>query len=359
MAVTIGGADGGYSKKKTFKIKDGDNVYRILPSLGFNGKAPDGRPFKFWNVHFGYKTPEGKIRVFQSPEVKNRDTKMVEKNDPAKERIEKFKAALEAAKTAKNKAQIDLLAPLVSGQKPMYNMDNNHHCNAINEQGEIGVLKIRHKCKLALDAVIKSLRAKGIEPLGADNGRFFVINRTGTALETTFTVTVKKKLMNIEGVGEVEQDIVHKLTPDIIARLEAEAADLDSLFLRPTSEEVARIVAESDVATGKSPNIEEILKGKSAEQTGEEQEPEGEEPPMPTLSNATPTVVANPLGAPLSSAVTTPLAQPAQSLSQAPPAQPAPTQAAPAVSVQAMAAPKAAAPVSEMSDEEFLKSLGA
>ena len=35
MAVKIGGADGGYTKKKTFKIKDGDNVYRILPSLVF------------------------------------------------------------------------------------------------------------------------------------------------------------------------------------------------------------------------------------------------------------------------------------------------------------------------------------
>lgn len=344
MAVKIGGSDGGYTKKKTFKLKDGDNVYRILPSLGFNGKEPDGRPFKFWNVHFGYKNAEGKIRVFQSPEVKNRDTKMIEKNDAAKERIEMLKAALEKAKVEKNKVMFDRLAPLVSGQKPMYNMDNNHHCNAINENGEIGVLKLRHKCKLALDAVIKQLRAKGIEPLGADNGRYFNFNRQGTALETTFTVTVKTKALLIDGVGEVQQDIVHKLTPEIIARLEAEAADLDSLYIRPTSEEVARIVAESELSTGKSPNIEEILKAKAPTQVEEEGE---EEPSSPEPRTA------DELGYRAE-----PAATPAQSLSQsAPSAQTVTSGATASVQIQNMPTPAPVVSVADQTDEEFLKSL--
>jgi hypothetical protein len=351
MAVTVGGADGGYTKKKTFKIKDGRNCYRIFPSLGFNGKAPDGRPFKFFNVHFGYKNAEGKMRVFQSPEVKNRETKMIEKNDPAKERIEKLKKALEEAKEAKNKAMFDRLAPLVSGQKPLYNLDNNHHCIAINENGEIGFLKLRHKCKLQLEIEIKKLRAKGIEPLGADSGRFFVIDRSGSGLETTFSVSVKKKTITVDGVGEVEQDIVHQLTPEILSRLEAEAGDLDTLYVRPTSEEVARIVNESELSTGKSPNIDAILKGKPAAQVEETYEGEDEPQAEPAQQAAAVTTTTTTTVAP---AATQAAQAPAQSLSQAAPAQaPAST-----VSVQAMAAPKPTTPVSDQTDEEFLKSLG-
>lgn len=347
MAVTVGGADGGYTKKKTFKIKDGDNVYRILPSLGFNGKAPDGKPFKFYNVHFGYKAPDGKMRVFQSPEVKNRDTKMIERNDPAKERIEKLKAALEKAKEAKDKNTVDRLAPLVSGQKPLYNLDNNHHCNAINQTGEIGVLKLRHKAKLALQAVVDQLRKKGVEPLGADNGRYFVINRTGTGLETTFTVTVLKRSVTIDG-QEFEQDVVHKLTPDIIARLDTEAADLDNLYVRPSSEDVARIVAESELSTGKSPNIDAILKAKATavQQVEETDEPEAEEPATPAATLSV---------APVATATVATATQPApqQTLSQ-----PTPTPA-PTVTVQVQAPTPAPKPVAEQTDEEFLKSLGA
>jgi hypothetical protein len=230
----------------------------------------------------------------------------------------------------------------------MYNMDNNHHCNAINENGEIGVLKLRHKAKLALQAVIDSLRKKGIEPLSGDNGRFFVINRTGTALETTFTVTVKSKTVSIDG-QEFEQQIVHKLTPEIIARLESEAADLDYLYVRPSSEVVAQIVAESDLLTGRSPNIDALLKPQNAETTDEgdqgEEEPQASAPAQTTAPASQPAQAAAPAQAP------------AQSLSQ-----PAPTPtSAPAVTVQVQAtpAPKASTPSSEMSDEEFLKSLQA
>lgn len=341
MAVKIGGSDGGgqYTKKKTFKIKDGDNVYRILPSLGFGDKEPNGKPFQFYNVHFGYKNSEGKIRVFQSPEVKNRETKMIEKNDPAKERIEKLKAELEKAKTTKNKAMFDKLMPLIGGQKPMYNMDNNHHCNAINQQGEIGILKLRHRAKLALDAVIKTLRAKQIEPLGAEQGRYFVINRTGTGLETTFTVTVLKRTVTIEG-QEFEQDVVHKLTPDIIARLEAEAGDLTNLYKRPTSEEVARIVNESDLFTGKSRAVDEILEKKAEKAEITEEEVEGEDDQVPLTATYNPP--AETKAAPVQAAVEQSLSQPTEVkiAKEEPKAAPAPA-------------------VSEMSDEDFLKSLGA
>jgi hypothetical protein len=349
MAVTIGGADGGskFTKKKQFKIKDGDNTYRILPSLGFNGKKPNGKWSKFYNVHFGYKNSEGKMRVFQSSLVKNQKTKMIEQPDAALERIEKLKAELEKAKAAGNKAMVERLGTLVSGQKPMYNMDNNHHMNVINEQGEIGILKLRHRGKLALDAVIKTLRAEGVEPLGAETGRFFIINRQGSGLETTFTVRVKTQKVTIDG-RSFNEEVVHTITPEIINRLEAEAGDLDELYVRPTSEEVARIVAESDLLTGKSRAIDELFdtRNQAAAATSESSEEEGD------TDDGGPSLDATRAQATASQ----PTSQPTQSLSQTPPKAAASVQLDTTPPPAAKAAP--AALTTEMSDEDFLKSLG-
>lgn len=180
MAIKVGGTDGGFTKRKGAKIKDGRNVYRIFPSFGFDGKEPDNKPFKFHKVHFGYKNMEGKHRPFLSPEVKNRTTKMIEKNDAAKERLDKLKAEFEKAKEAKNKTVMDKLAPLVGVQKSIYNLDNNWYCWALDEANDIVLLKMRHKCKLSLETLKKELNAKGIDPFAAENGRWIVVNRSGT-----------------------------------------------------------------------------------------------------------------------------------------------------------------------------------
>ncbi len=248
--MKIGNANysGGYKKKKYFKLKDGENVYRILPPLG--ALADEGRWSMFYNVHYGYKNSKGENRPFQSPLVQNKKTKMIDAADPALERLEKGKAALEKAKAANDLPMIERLSKLFGNGKILaqFNMDNNHHVNAINMQGEIGTLQLRHRCKVALDAEIKRLNAAGVDPLSVENGRVFVFRRSGVGLDTVFAVSVLKKKMTIEGVGEVEQEVVHKLTPDIISRLGSEAAQLEKLFKRPTSEEVARIVKEGATA---------------------------------------------------------------------------------------------------------------
>lgn len=299
MAVKVGGADGGnrYAKKNTFKLKDGSATYRILPSLGFKGKEPNGHWAEFYRVHFGYRNSKGEMRVFQSPLVKNYKTKMVEAPDAALERIEMLKSELEKAKAAGNTTVVDKLNELVGPNKARYNMDSNWHMNVVDEQGNIGILRIRHKAKLALDAVIKALRDKGIEPLGADSGRFFTFNRTGKGLDTTFTVTVKTRTLTVEGVGEVQQDIVHALTDDILNRLETEAGELGSLYAKLTSEEVARIVKESDLMSGKSPAVDELFDTRNPASTAStsqivEEDPEDEAPAQAAVAAQVVTQVA-------------------------------------------------------------------
>lgn len=238
-----------FKKKNHYKQQDGDMVFRILPAMG--KLAEKGRWSSWHSVHFGYKNLEGKFRPFESPLVKNNKSKMIEVPDAAMERLDHLKAQLLKAKDEGNAPLTAKLNTLV-GQKGVYNIDNNHHMNVIDLQGNIGEFKIRHKCKVALDIEIAKLNKEGCDPLSVENGRFFVFNRTGTGNETNFKVSVYKEKIEVAGHGKVEKDVVHVLTQDVLARLDEEAFELDDLFVLPTSEEVAQIVAESELLTGKS-----------------------------------------------------------------------------------------------------------
>lgn len=372
MSIKIGSAKYGVTQKKYFKLKDGESTFRILPPLG--DLADEGRWSVFYKVHYGYKNTKGKLRVFQSSLVKNRKTKMVEVPDAAVERIETLKAKLEEAKATGNKAMVEKLGKLVSGQKPMYNLDSNHYLNVVDSQGNIGILKLRHRAKQALDEEIKALREKGIDPLSVDNGRYFVFRRSGTGLDTTFTVRVLKEKISIEGVGEVERDVVHKLNSELISRLGEEAAQLNKLFKEVSAEDIKRIVESSDLLTGQSPVIDELFDnrdsgGSSSFDEGDEDYGDEEDGSSSSASSAaaatttqaaktTTTQAAASVGPNTEKALEAAPAQtqaaPAQTQTQAAPAQ----AAAPKVEVKSNPTQTTAEAVSEMSDDEFLKSLG-
>jgi hypothetical protein len=243
-------------QRKYFKLKDGEQAYRILPPLG--ELADQGRWSVFHSVHYGYKSTDGKQKPFLTSEVKNRKTGMVEVADAAKDRITSLKAKLEEAKKAGNKAVVDKLDPLV-GATGMYNLDNNHYMNVIDAQGNIGILKIRHKAKLALEAEIKKLNSESVDPLSVDNGRFFVFTRTGMGRDTTFGVKVLKEKLTVQGVGVVERDVVHALDDETVNRLGTEAGELGKIFKSLTSEEVKQVVDGSDLMTGVSPVLDKIF----------------------------------------------------------------------------------------------------
>jgi len=326
-----------FVRRKYFRLKDGESVFRILPPLG--DLAESGRWSVFYRVHYGYRSTDNKLRPFVSPEVKNRKNGMVEVPDAALERIENLKTAYAAAKEANDTKRMESLKKLLEN----YNLDKNHYMNVIDEQGNIGVLKIRHRCKLTLDATIKRLREQGVDPLSVDNGRFFVFRRSGTGPETTFQVDVKSERKRVEGLGMVNVEVVHSLTDDLIERLGREAVELDKLFRRPSAEEVAAIVKASDLNTGVSPVIDELfnLKKNSDDYTDLEEddydEENAEEAETSTSKSNNSTNLSSVKVAESNKSTTSKT-------------EPSP--------VSANSTKTTAQKVSEMSDEEFLKSLG-
>lgn len=347
--MKLGTARYGGQKKQYFKLKEGASSFRILPPLG--DLADEGIWSMYYRVHYGYTNAAGKSRPFESSLVKNNKTKMIEVPDAAVERLDKLKAKLEEAQKAGNKKVSEELLKLVGGQKSRYNLDNNHYMNVVDSQGNIGILKLRHTAKKALDLVIRELRDKNIDPLSVDNGRFFTFTRTGMGRETSFAVKVTTRTITVADVGEVEQAIVHKLDESIIVRLKNEAAELQKLFKKPTAEQVAQIVAESNLATGVSPNIDEILGYQTQEAAGDGDDTTGAED---TASTEQAAVIAANEAATKVETKTEPKVSPiVETKVVTTEVETKKTTVTPAT-----VAPTTAQKVADMSDDEFLNSLG-
>jgi len=312
--------DNKFKKKNRYSQEDGDVVFRILPQPKGNNEdySPDWS--KYLSVHFGYKNSQGKARPFQSCQVKV--NKEVTVQDPALVRLNALKDKLAAYEAEGDTEKAAKIAKLV-GFNGVYNVDNNHYMNVIGLDGGIGVLKIRYTAKQALDEEIRKLRAAGVDPLDFETGRFFVFSRSGTGRETAFKVDVYREQID----ALTSRQVVHKVTDEIKARLETEGFNLETeVSAKVSPEEIAQIVAESDLETGKSPAVDRIIDAR-----------------WKNARNSRPAAVA-----PKPTATTAP-------------SYTAPTASAPE---QAPAAPKTVAPTAtskpldEQSDADFFKDLG-
>lgn len=266
--MKLGKAKHNGSNKEIFKIKDGDNIFRILPPMG--NLADVGHYSKYYRVCWGYKGTDGKNKPFVSPYQKNYNTQMVEVDCAAVRRNEKLKADKQVLVDKKKEliaagqeVPQQLLDLITEANKAVmaFNIEAKHHLNAYSKDGKIGLLKIGARAFKALKAQFQALESQGIDALGVENGRFMNLHRTGKGLDTAYAVSELKQQKEVEGIGLVDAPLPHSLDGAIIGRLAAEAFKLDEIYPMPTSEEVAEIVAahERSEAEGMAA-VDRILK---------------------------------------------------------------------------------------------------
>lgn len=333
--MQIGTANYNTGNKTTIaKIKDGDNIYRILPPLG--SMAEKGRWNRYISVEWGYKDLKGNNRPFQDVRVVNSKSKMVEVESSAhllREQIaSQYKQVVEMYKNGKaSKDDVEQMKK----KSEQFNLDKKYYLNAINLKGEIVLLKIGHKAKLGVDAEIKKLRDKGVDPLSLENGRFFNINRVGTGMNTVYSVSIASETVEATmadgSKASVQKELIHKIDDSIINRLASEATDLgtlDKLYVVLTADQVKQIVEGGPAA------VSAIMGDRDSKSAPAGDEDGGGEPELHTSS------------------------APQQS---APVEQPATQSLAPAATLTSTPAPEASAaqtPAAALDKEEFLKSLG-
>lgn len=335
------------SGKKVFKIQDGDNVFRILPPLGKLAKS--GKWNQYYRVEWGYKNSAGKNRPFQDVRVVNRETKMVEVESAAHLRREALKnksTELVAAlrKDPTNETLKNQYLEVKAAVK-RFNLDSKYYMNAIDLNGQIGLLKIGHKAFMALKTEIEKLRKQGIDPLSVDNGRFFNFNRsnaTGNFQDTAYQVTPYKERVEVNG-EYYEKDKIHKLDQAIISRLSDEAFELSNMYPTVTASQVEAMVK------GGAEAVDQVLGAGDRRSDSDDEEGSDESEESSVSSSST-------NGADLTATNTSSPTPP-------PAAAPATPKSEPAPAVEKKSEAKSeAAPAgdsSTMSTDEFLKSIGA
>lgn len=234
------------AKKNYFSIKKGTQVFRILPPLG--DLADRGIWNRYYAVHFGYKTTEGYMRPFCSPEVVNRKTKMVEVRDAAKDYIDsllKAKTTLlskleQSPEDSVVKAQLAKTESLLS----TFNLEKRYYVNAMDQNGNIGLLKLKTREKNALDAAREQIKQEeDVDPIGVV-GAYLTFTKHGDGRDSSVLVSANYVSTKTETGKVVKSLNTHDLASDssTISRLDTASFDLDKLFVRPTSEEVAFMV---------------------------------------------------------------------------------------------------------------------
>lgn len=323
------------SGKKVFKIADGDNVFRILPPMGKLARA--GKWNMYYRVEWGFKNSAGKNRPFQDVRVVNYSNQMVEVESAAHLQRESLKAqklelTAQLRKDPTNTALKNKFAELNEDIK-RFNLDAKYYMNAIDLNGQIGLLKVGSRAFKALKLEIDKLRKQGVDPLSVDNGRFFNFNRsnaTGNFQDTAYQVTPYKEKVTVNG-ETYEKDKAHKMDESVIERLSSEAYELSSMYPVVTAAQVDRMVKQGASA------VDEILGAGNDRTEGGDDESE----------DAGPMLMDTPKTTSVAMAVETPVSAPTP---------------APAAKVEVAATPAPAPAVSkggDLSDDEFLKSIGA
>lgn len=256
------GAQKDKPKKVYFKIQAGSNQYRLLPPFG--DLADAGTWYVKHAIHFGYMgSPnaegEAKQRAFKCVEevAWNNRKPTVTQVCPECELIAKVKLEVDVrtaalknkgvseAKIAEDEEIVNNLAFLES-----HNREVKFYLNAMNSEGEIGLLKLPSSCVKGvkgnggLENAIKTLQDDyGISnPLAAEDGVWFDFKkkgagRFGTTYETVFMT--EKVITNGKSSVSPKQSA---LSDAVLERMQTEAFELNKVVTEITLEDVQTLV---------------------------------------------------------------------------------------------------------------------
>jgi hypothetical protein len=232
-----------YTKKKRFDLKTGSNLYRVLPSISFDGSKPLNNPWVFHQLIW-LKGKENKYPVVCIRET-DKDRK-VTVSCPIFDKIEFLKKQLEAMQKNPDTANSPQTKKMAERLKE-FNIDKAYYLNVVNKAGEIGILKIRYTALQDLKATIKALNNEGINAVGTgpNDGVFLDFKKIqDDAGRVSYKVDAAKITVKNPQTGRpsLEYDW-SPLTTEVINRMETEAADLGKLYRKLELDKLERLAS--------------------------------------------------------------------------------------------------------------------
>lgn len=232
---------------KRHKVKDGHNVFRILPPFG---EASNGYPYRKWQIIWGLVDPEsGRARPYSDSVLAEKRSPIVEFVNELKSRAEKMNAGLTAAGATEDevaerlKGINTLIGDLVPRTSYIY--------NAVDKAGEVGLLELKataHKdMKEKMNKYIQDYNQDptSLNSADDDSGVWFDVirsNETGKFRDTKYSVEkvqTKKKDAN----GKISFVDDQSPLPDaVVENFENLAYDLSAIYQQKTYEELKEVL---------------------------------------------------------------------------------------------------------------------
>lgn len=227
------------------KVKNGSNIFRILPPFGDNS---NGYPYRKWQIIWGLSDPtSGRVRPFASPMMTEKRCPVMEYVDELKERLSKIDGDLKARgfdeKAVQKHPVYARLAKFTRDITPK----TTYIYNAADKAGVVGLLELKataHKdMKEKMNEYIRDYNQDptSLNSADDDSGVWFNVKRSGEGFGTEYSVEkVQNKVK--QGNQTVFADDRSALPDAVVQNFDNLAYDLSSVYKSTTYDEISEIL---------------------------------------------------------------------------------------------------------------------
>jgi len=230
---------------KRHKVKDGHNVFRILPPFG---ESSNGYPYRKWQIIWGLQDPEsGRPRPFASSMTSEKKCPVTEYVQNLKKNAETLKAKLAASGVSEEemKERLGTLNKLISDLSPK----TVYIYNAADKSGEVGLLELKStahkKMKTEMANYIQDYNQDptSLNSDENDSGVWFDVTRTGMGRDTEYDVKRVSIKSKNPTTGKLSFEDDRTPLPDsIVENYENMAYDLGSVYQVKSYDELQEIL---------------------------------------------------------------------------------------------------------------------
>lgn len=230
---------------KRHKVKDGSNVFRILPPFG---DSSNGYPYRKWQIIWGLQDPEsGRPRPFASSMTSEKKCPVTEYVQALKKKAETLKSQLAAAGVSEEdqKTRLGALNKLIQDLNPK----TVYIYNAADKSGEVGLLELKSTAQKKMKAeMAQYIQDYNQDPTSlnsddTDSGVWFNITRSGLGRDTEYDVKKMQMKTKNPATGKISFEDDRSPLPDsIVENYENLAYDLGAVYQVKSYDELAEIL---------------------------------------------------------------------------------------------------------------------
>lgn len=229
---------------KRHKVKDGHNVFRILPPFG---ESSNGYAYKKWQIIWGLSDPEtGRSRPFASSMTSEKRCPITEYVQQLKKKSDQIRSQLQAAGETEESIK-ERLAPLNKLATDL-SPKTVYIYNAVDKAGEVGLLELKSTAH-------KKMKAEMIQYIGdynqdptslnsdeTDSGVWFDVIRTGEGRDTEYDVKKFQNKVKKPTGGFSFEDDRSALPDSVVENYDNMAYDLSSVYQVKSYDELQEIL---------------------------------------------------------------------------------------------------------------------